>query len=307
VGDDPMIVTIPVKPAGAARGRVLEPDGQPCRGFSVSEVYVSGSDPNAYPSPLQPFNSFSGDGTFVLTPLPFGSRCRFLAKSEDRYILSDELAFDEKTPIQNMKFQFGPGQTIHVHVIGPDGRPAAGAMASLSLTLERSGSGGAARKTDGNGDIEFDHVNEVEDGQYSVNVQPRRNYAEQTVEVSPGDGEVTIKLVAGLALSGQVINQLTSQPIGGARVNANPPYHSGQPSNQPMSTVADAQGRFAFNNLASGEYRLFVENCTPPGATVTKSAMGTSYGFSTPDGLPDNLATAGQAAPVTLRVQPNTP
>jgi beta-lactamase regulating signal transducer with metallopeptidase domain len=301
-GSDPFIVSIPAKPAGAARGQVLESDGSPSQYFSVSAVYIGGTDPNGYPPMLQPFN---GTGTFLLTPFPFGSRYRFLARSDDRYILSDELGFDDLHPIQNLKFQFGPGQTLHVHIIAPDGQPAVGAKASLSLTLEGSGNSGLARKTDQNGDIAFDHLQEVEDGKYSVNVEPGWNYAEQMVRVSPGEGVVTIKLVAGLSLSGQVLNQLTNQPIAGAKVNANPGYHAGEPSNQPMSTVADGEGRFTFNNLAKGEWRLFVENCTPPGATVTRTARGMSYSLS--EGVRDNLVTAGQSGWATLKVQRNTP
>jgi beta-lactamase regulating signal transducer with metallopeptidase domain/uncharacterized GH25 family protein len=305
-GSGPLVIHIPAVPAGAARGRVLEPDGTPCHSFSISGWWISGSGPDGMPVRLQPNNVWGASGTFLLTPIPFGSRYRFLASSDDRLILSDIYDINEATPIRDITFRFAVGRSLLVHVVGPDGQPAAGAMVSLLLTVRNYDGSyiGAARKTDRDGNISFDHVNDVDGGQYNLVVSPGWNWAGQTVEVDVNGKTKVIKLVAGLKISGQAINKLTNQPISGATINANPDPVWDQPPPQPTSTVADAQGQFTFNNLAAGDYRLFVGDYEPPGVTVIRNAAGVLTGYSLPAGATENLVHAGQAASVTLRVYP---
>src|SRR5215831_13701942 len=60
-------------------------------------------------------------------------------------------------------------------------------------------------------------------------------------------------------LSGRVVADSTDAPIAGARVTVHPARMRGAFSGPPPEALTDENGRFAFNGLAEGDYRVDVQ------------------------------------------------
>ena len=171
-------------------------------------------------------------------------------------LTKDEFTFDAKEDDKmHIVFDLPPAvakikpvaaQAITGKVVGPDGQPVAGATVTIrDVSRTRYISWRGAVKSDANG---------------RFNVAPRlihkgvslgASSADKTLAtpretVATAGDSVTLKLERDVAASveGQIVDKITGQPIGGAKVLA----HSDS-SNMLTTQLTDAQSRFRFANL----------------------------------------------------------
>lgn len=301
-GKEPLEIHVPVIPAGAVHGRVLEPDGTPCANFYVSVITVRKSPAVGDSAPwLQNFNSADVSGTFLLGALPLDGTYKFIGVSSNRIVASDDITIDAQTPIRDVTLKFPEGLPVRAQVVDEQGKPRRGVEVSLDFKVADSGYGLSPRRTNEDGVVTFEHVNPDAGGEYSLSIKPERDYAGQTVPAAVDGQPITLSLHEGLKLKGQVLDANTGQPIATAKVTAHPQYGHGPASRRDVETTADGNGRFQFDDLDQGDYWLQVEGTLPPGATVEQ----------TPDGgrrvhFPDNwqtVVTAGQSDEMVMKVQ----
>jgi hypothetical protein len=169
---------------------------------------------------------------------------------------------EENAPLKE-PVEDGPGPCIELEVTA-NGAPAAGARVLTAFTSAdrrgfregawRLGASGRARSW-------------CNPGKYTLAVELPGFAPELTkVESTPGgkDSRLRIELQAGHALLGHVLDEVTLQPVVGARLSATlASIFRSDLDRTPVTT--DAQGSFQLSHLTAGEYSLEVE---APGYTA---------------------------------------
>lgn len=141
-----------------------------------------------------------------------------------------------------------PDASVSAEVAGGQARPP-----MLDLL-----NGGGGIPTDADGLFEIDGLAQ---GRYVVAAEhPDYSDASQFVDVKEGLAAVELKLAAGGALGGVVMSEARS-PLPGAQVTLEPEGEGGfggrrGPMGDSRVLVSDAQGRFRFDHLTAGRYRL---------------------------------------------------
>ena len=258
----PLVVTIPVVPAGALYGRVLNADGSNATDASVTVVVVK-KPRSVEDTFLQVSNVriVPPGARFRAGPLPLGGTYCLVAQSGDSYAVSDRFVLDETQSDREVELRFVEGVTVPVTVLDPDGRPARGMQVGLHYsTPYKHGFGGGGRHyTDSSGQVRFEHVNPDVPGGYDIQLPIRRRYLPVRVDVKPDGRPIEIRLEKGLTLSGVVIDDATGYPVPEAEVLAfRTEARRGRTFRFCAETGTDAQGRFRFSNLEPGTYRILV-------------------------------------------------
>ncbi len=303
-GADPLVVTVPVVPAGAVSGVVTEPDGSPCKSLSVSCLTVAKSpwlgDRQAT---LQPFDASDGSGRYLLSPVVLGGTYRLVAWAGERFAVSDAMVVDATTPLRNVPLRFVVGKPIEVRVVDGDGAPRAGAEVDLNFRLPEMSFGSSGRGSDSAGRVRFEHVNPDAGGTYTVAVKSGAGYSGATAAVTFDGRPIVVTVAKGLSVSGRVTDARTGLPLKSRTVYASPRYGEGPAERERVQTRTDTDGRFTFTNLSSGRYAMEVDDAAPPGATLT-ALPGGSYRFDYLSGWQPVVVEGGQKDPVDLTVRP---
>jgi hypothetical protein len=285
---------------------VLESDGKPLSHANLSTIAVEPA-PN---SPAHPVNSVSSDGRtgrFLITPVPLGGKYRIVASHSETgnnaRTISDLLTIDAKQPIHEVTLKLPPGQTLAGQVVDRDGRPVAGAGLSLDWASPYShGFSGGTQNTDAEGRFDFQRVNGDLPGELSVHVRPTQRHPGKQVAVKVDFGRpMRIVLEEGQSVSGVVIDSETGRAIAAARISAGPVDWPAGSYRGTVSTVADVQGRFRFDNLEKRTYWLRVEGAYSPGTIVRKLPNGSTQ-YTYPQGSNWPKITAPRIERIELRV-----
>ena len=284
-GTEPLVVEVPCAAAGAIYGQVLEADGTPANLDGANNALVGvitvKRSPLMGPGALDVPADVKAGGKFVVTPLPLGGTYRVVAHRGACYVLGEPLTLDEAEPIPEMQIRLVEGVTVPVQVLKPDGTPAAGAEVQLDYGTSHShGFGGVGVRADRQGRVTFEHVNPDAPGHYTLRIHSRRDYRPVNMRIDPTAGAVTIHLERGRVVTGKVIDNATGRPIPGVQVYA---ISTGRMPVELVESEAktNERGEFRFSNMADRDYAL--------------------HGRGVRD-IGQNPATAGDKAPVTLRV-----
>jgi protocatechuate 3,4-dioxygenase beta subunit len=226
----------------------------------------------------------------------------------------------------DVRISLGREELIGGLVVGPDGRPVAGAtvMANVKHFEFRAPNAGA---TAGGSSFGFPiEVHTGADGRFVMRGMPRglrlgwwevRHPEFQTLD-STGDAlsaaeSMTLKLAAGCSVSGVVIDE-SGRSIPGADVQIRSPSSAGYQTR----TRANHDGRFRFGNVSPGRWTVFVQPLrqAPVHGTIVASTnrpaenqfvVGPSSYIGGrvigPDGSPVEGAAVGWAKPVDERSQ----
>ncbi len=258
-GAGPMVVEVPVIPAGAVYATARNADGTPAGGlfFGVSELKRAPGRNEE--SPLDN----GGDGfsdnlprRWVSGPLPLGGTYQIDAWKGNLFCVSKPIKLTGENPDAEVELQFPPGKTFVGELLGPDKKPVAEAELKVSCTLlDQHSFGLKSVFTDENGRFQIDDAT-PQFGDYTVEPAVPGMMAE-TVKLKFGSRPQLIHLKAGRTLAGRLVQAGTGYAIPGSKVRAFDPETTGLPS---VETITDANGRFEFTTLGDGSYTIFPED-----------------------------------------------
>jgi hypothetical protein len=262
---------VPVEPAGAFIGQVLDADGQPAADASVNLVMVR--RPLSFKQPPRPETVRTGpEGRFMLTPVGYGITYVIVASRKAQFVASEEGALDAAAPLRDVVLKFPRGVSIRGRVELPDGNPAEFGPVEFGYSTPWSHSFGTGDfRTDRTGAFEIPGVNPDAPGKYQISVTLPRLYRALHRDIKPNEKEVVLQLERGEMLKGTVVDQETGQPAPGVVV-----YASGV--SQPYDYCdADAptndQGEFEFTRLAPTRYSLHVRQAQVVGEATAQGGQ----------------------------------
>ncbi len=280
-GAGPLVISVPVIPAGAIYAQARKADGSLAGNvsFTVAEVKRSPlAKPEGFPT-TPSSDGWSPDGgprKYVASPLPLGGTYLVIAWQTNSFAVSEPIKLTEEDPDRQVELQFTRGVSITGQVVSQAGRPLPHAPVDLSWNHPNHGFGMPGRLADQDGRFTFDNCN-PRLGQYMVTARsPGCRSSRQQVNFSKLP--LTVRLEPGVKLSGRIIEAKSKRPIVSAEVRA-----TAESGNFPGETTrTDEQGRFSFDTLNDARYRLYVEGCNPADSRL------------------DRLYKAGAAQPVQL-------
>ncbi|GJM24632.1 MAG: hypothetical protein DHS20C16_10470 [Phycisphaerae bacterium] len=277
-GEDPHIIEIPIHPAGSVFGTVVDADGNPYSGASVRLNEVEQPTGRAIDSDHLQAKT-GADGRFALTLVPLDGTyiptVSDYSAGLEKHVYGDEIEINAQSPTHEIRLEMPKGVDVPVQVVGPDGAPVPGAQINLNHQTGTSGFGGMTHSCDSGGRHTFKGVNFDVPGTYSIIARPTATLAGTSVEIDSSSVPVTISLSQGCRLVGVLINQKTGEPISGRIVSARPVHGSDVRYTHQIEAGTDDKGKFVFQNLAQGTYRLNAHRTAPSNATVVRHPDGT--------------------------------
>ncbi|MBN2579258.1 MAG: hypothetical protein JXB10_09730 [Pirellulales bacterium] len=255
-GEGPQVIEIPLVPAGAITGQVLDADGAPVtEGIEIGVNYVRKTAQFTSSGNFGNIKT-TGQGKFFVSPLPLDGMYFVQATWGHRVQVLEPIRMDAARPTAAVKLRFSPTVGVSGIVLDPDGKP----LPQVPLSLDfKDKSSHAVRgwntSTGRKGRFQFDDLS-AGVGEYSLIVQPRRNYRPTRV-ILPRDGKpITIQLGPGRVLEGRLLEVESGWPIPGVELWAMPdPFREDSLTCHP-ETITDRQGLFRFSSLGPGKYRI---------------------------------------------------
>jgi hypothetical protein len=292
-GNGPFTVEVPLHPAGAIYGQVLEADGAPAKNVKLHLMVIEKAPVMERAFLNEVFGHVESElGKFNASPLPLGGQYMVIAHRDGTFVTSKPIKLTETDSIHEIELKFPEGATVSGTITDPDGKPFADVAVSLSASVSFPdgpswGSGAGRITTSKDGRFAFEHVNPKMPGHYTLNVDGGRGHQNVRMKIKPRSRPIGIRLKRGYSLSGIVIDDATGWPIPGARVSAEAVKRSGEAGDWAAAEQdTDNEGRFQISRLDNKrEYRLYL-----PGADIVNRKR-------------TDTVTGGQAEQVTLRVK----
>ena len=266
-GNAPLVVDVPVIPAGAIYGAVHEANGRPATGIMVSVVEAKrsplkenaslGVDVKASSSPDD------GISRFNATPLPVNGEYVIIAHRRNQYVASGPIKLTAEEPLRRIELQFVEGVDVSGQIVGPDDLPVRGCKYRLTFSSPYShGFGGAEVSTGGDGRFLFEDVNPDMRGTYTIVLKDNPGWQRCIMEVKPDEGPLTVRLKPGSVLRGVVLDDETGLPVPEVEVYViakdSTPGESSYYADADNKT--DREGRFTCTTLEPRRYVLHVRS-----------------------------------------------
>jgi hypothetical protein len=258
----PLVKEIDALPAGAVYGQVLDPQGDPAQGFllMVHVVSAPAEVQNGYLGiNLSNYNQ-SGDGRFVMGPLPLGGVYRVEVQGQgDRAntrVASEDITLTREASVRRVELRMPEGTTLAGQVVDPEGKPVFGVEVRLGHRTANRSHEGVSVRTDGEGRFAFQHVNAELPGTYYVHVHPQEKHRGQNALWKPGE-ELKVQLKRGWILEGLLVEHATGKVIPGATLSAQPAVYDQHFYLNRHEARTDAAGRFRYDTLEPIPYRFY--------------------------------------------------
>jgi beta-lactamase regulating signal transducer with metallopeptidase domain/type II secretory pathway component GspD/PulD (secretin) len=254
-GTGPLVIEIPLIPAGAIYARARNADGTPAGGliFGVSELKRA---PDVAQSSLLGSDSdgFSGNAPrkWVSGPLPLGGTYQIYGWRGNSFCVSQPIKLTEANPDAEVELQFPSGKTFAGVVLNTNGQPLRDAELKVSFLLPDNHSFELKSVfTDARGQFRLEDMTPAL-GHYSVQLNAPGVMAE-SVKLNFGSQPQTIRLKPGRKLAGRVVEAGTGYALTNTEVRAWV-VESQLPQ---QTTRTDADGHFEFTTLGDGNYTFF--------------------------------------------------
>jgi beta-lactamase regulating signal transducer with metallopeptidase domain/type II secretory pathway component GspD/PulD (secretin) len=306
-GVGPMLIDIPLIPAGAIYAKVRNADGTPAGGlfFGVTELKrAPGRDQNSLDGSMSDTISDNAPRQWVSGPLPLGGKYQIYAYRGNSFCVSQPVKLTDSDPDAEVELQFAPGKKFMGEVLDADGKPLPDAELKTMFTLATEHNFGlTSLYANERGWFELADAT-PEQGQYSVEVDAPGVMAE-SVKLDFSAQPQVIRLKRGHTLAGRVVEAGTGYPIPGEGVRALDFDRNQLPM---VTTLTDADGRFEFNTLGDVTYTLYTADGEIKSDKQFRADGNTNvvlvvklYGWSTVKPKMAASATAGEAVSATSR------
>jgi uncharacterized GH25 family protein len=252
-GTGPLVVEIPVVPAGAIYAKARNADGTPAGGllFGLSELKrAPGRDDSSMLDGGSDGFSDNAPRHWASSALPLGGTYQIHAWRDYSFCVSKPIKLTEANPDADVELQFTPGKTFDGVVLDADGKPLRDTELKVSFAL--TDGGGFDLKsvfTDQTGRFRIENLT-PELGQYALRVEVPGLMAEN-VNPDFGSRPQMIRLKRGRRLAGRVVEAGTGCALPNVQVTAADFDRAKLPI---INTRTDADGRFEFNTLGDGNY-----------------------------------------------------
>lgn len=267
VADLGTTLVVPVVPAGAIRGTVLDHAGQPLPGATVRASLTGARGFPNVPEEV-PTNAA---GEFLLSPVPLQGTANVTAGIGRVRIISAPLELSAADPSQSVTFQMPRLVSARVRAVDVEGRPVAAVPLAIEVTVRNAKTSsshgfGVVAHTDHEGMATIEGLGENL-ADYTLFAPSRGPWLHQLFHFTAGT-TTEIQLRQGKVVSGVVLDD-SGEPLAGVSVLAS---LTGNPSSPAMPSVfepedkTDAEGRFRFSNLPDVPIRL-----NPIGVTIPPS------------------------------------
>ena len=282
-GEQPMVVDVPVQPAGAVRGQVWNADGSlgvncdvvllACKSHEVGGIRDTSSQPQ---------------GQFLFGGIPLGGEYRLLA----RYLLqgwgavtlSEPFSLDEQNPIREIDLHLPTGRDHLVRAVDSAGQPVSGAAVGLRFSVsygDGSHTMSARQETDQDGLARFCHVNVDLPGNVEVCVSPSANLRGRQVTADWRSSPQTVTLEPGVLAHGVLAEASTGRRVPHAELMLIPRDYQTATYRESIYGHTDERGEFRFDSLEPLEYQVSVNGAVHPDVKIVPLPNG-SHQFQYP-------------------------
>ena len=297
-GEEPQVIELPTRPAGAVLGRVLRADGSEADDVSVHVFALK--LPEGMQGNVNFHESSSTSSAAFFQSLPLGGRYQLVAReftsSTARWVASDEFDLDASHPIEKLELRLPEGRSMTVRVVDGKGRAVSGVPVELECSFSANHSSQSqrvTRTTAPDGVARFE--NTVLDGDTG---SLRRSFylvvasfsghvgwqGKLTEAPARGGADHEIRLKPAVSASGVLLDVDTGRPIPGANIRLTPVSAREASFLGMIETTTDDRGEFRFDNLEPIHYEGHID--------------GTAYGYPA-----DTTIRGGSPTPVRWRVK----
>lgn len=246
---DTVLGDIVVQRACVIAGVVRDLRGAPCRGVAV----LCGADGRSFDEGRAARVETGDDGTFRFASLANGSY-RLLCRSPQFVPQSRTLDLLPEQQLLDVAFALAAGGSIAGRVVDDTGAPVADAEVRAQ-PVPATGSPARVRSA---ADGTF-VLGGLVDGAFDLTVRAKGHRGDKAIQADVGARDVTLRLVRAAAIAGVVVDR-AGTPVPGSRVRAVPASQTVEQDRARIlfnpGVVTGADGRFAVNDLAGGDYRV---------------------------------------------------
>lgn len=258
-GPGPMVIELPLLPAGALYASARNADGTPVDDviFGVSELKRAPKrdDPNQLDTGGSAGAAVSVSRKWISGPLPLGGTYQINARRGNAFCVSKPIKLTEEKPDADIELQFPPGRAFDGVVLDAAGKPLAEAELQPVFVLSDEHRFGLPPVfTDVDGRF---HLEDTTPGLGAYWVQADAPGAmTESLKLNFGSQPQTIRLQRGRTLGGRVVQAGTGYAITNAEVRALDYDLEKLPM---LTTHTDADGHFHFDSLGDAKYTFYVD------------------------------------------------
>lgn len=257
-GPGPLVVEVPLVPAGAIYARALNADGSDAGGLHFGVTEIQRAPGRGDTSLGSNGDSFSGNGPrkWASGPLPLGGTYEIYGWRGNSFATSKPIKLTAENPDAEVILQFTAAQGFEGVVLDSNGTPLRDTEVKLSFS--RHDNHGFELKpvyTDKEGRFRVANMTPSL-GKYVIEVNAPGMLARR-MDLKVGSQPQTFKLEKGRVLAGRVVESATGRVIPRIEVRALDFETHKLPV---QKTWTDDDGRFEFTSLGEVEYVLHVED-----------------------------------------------
>lgn len=256
---EPFRITIPVAPAGAVKGRIVNYTSQRSIRPEARIVIRTRQGGFLKEERTEIINvNVNSQGEFLSPPIALGSDN--IAYVTYGYIYGPPVEFrlSKRQPFPEIELPFPKSQTVSFYIQDPDGKPVLGMPCSVRL---KRGEGLARINNEwmsnlgssATGMVQFENVG-MDLSEYFIQIRPIRDWqhAEIRLDHLVRAGQFTLQ--PGMVLRGQLLDRDTKKPLAGRDVEMYEPGNNYYRYNR--VDVTDNEGRFEISVLRDRKVRL---------------------------------------------------